>query len=161
MSLILNVMLTLLASAIPIACPRRPKPVISVQAFTPTSCITAEALSFKVFIERITSITSSGFIFSLFNAVVTTPVPTGFVRTSLSPSLAPAFVTTLLGCTRPVTDNPYFISLSSTEWPPIKRTPASFSLSVLPLIISSSIDRSSPAGKATIFMASFGIPPIA
>ena len=43
-----------------------------------------------------------------------------------SPDFAPAFVTTLLGCTIPVTAYPNFISASSTECPPMTTTPSAF-----------------------------------
>jgi hypothetical protein len=57
-------------------------------------------------------------------AVVMMPVPSGLVRTRVSPGLAAALVVTRSGSTSPVTANPYLGSASSTEWPPTIVHPA-------------------------------------
>ncbi|GAH07598.1 unnamed protein product, partial [marine sediment metagenome] len=51
---------------------REPKPVISVQAFTPTSIMTSDAFLFRVLALSIASIISSSVIISPFNAVAKT-----------------------------------------------------------------------------------------
>src|SRR5688500_10815917 len=57
-------------------------------------------------------------------AVARMPLPIGFVRTSRSPGRAAAFVRRNEGCARPVTDKPYFSSVSFIEWPPTMCAPA-------------------------------------
>jgi hypothetical protein len=144
------------------ACPRRPKPVMSVQAWTPTSCISSEALSFKVAMHLVTFRTSSSLTTPAFTAVLMIPVPNGLVSISLSPALAPPLVTSRLGCTVPVTERPYFNSASIILCPPTSVTPASRSLSTPPLRISCKTEISRDSiGKQTKFMAVSGLPPIA
>ena len=88
-------------------------------------------------------------------------MPSGFVRTSASPILAPLFVTTLSSSTKPVTERPYFGSSSCTEWPPHRRAPASSIFDCPPARISRRTPRSSAQGKQTRFIAANGSPPIA
>lgn len=57
-------------------------------------------------ITRIASAATSAGAVSCLIAVVMIPVPIGLVRNSLSPIFAPAFVSTLLGLTTPITHMP-------------------------------------------------------
>ena len=94
-------------------------------------------------------------------AVVITPVPIGFVSTSTSPGIAPAFVTSRPGSTTPVTAMPNFGSWSSTVCPPTMITPASAALDAAPRITSPRTSTGRPTGKAATLRASIGVPPIA
>ena len=61
----------------------------------------------------------------------------------------------------PVTDRPYFTSLSAMEWPPARVPPASITFSEPPRMISPSTLRSIFSGKQTMFSAVFTSPPMA
>ena len=98
---------------------------------------------------------------STLPAVVTIPTPNGFVNTNTSPLFGVLFLKILSGCIVPVTLNPYFISLSDIEWPPVKIPPASWTLDNPPDSISPNILISSFSGKHTIFKAVLTVPPIA
>ncbi len=88
---------TSLAVAISRAWPRRPKPVISVQALTPTSLITSEATRFNVVMLSVILLIASWEAISPFRAVAMIPVPRGLVKTSRSPGRALALVSILSG----------------------------------------------------------------
>ena len=106
-------------------CPRKPKPVTSVQAWTRKRTITSRADLFSVVISRWAAARDSGGQSSALAAVVTTPMPSGFVRNRTSPGFAPALVRIRSGWTKPVTARPYLGSGSKMLWPPVIRAPAS------------------------------------
>ena len=90
------------------------------------------------------------------------PVPNGFVNNSKSPSLAFEFLIRSFFLTSPVTTNPYFISESSTEWPPTIGIPALLAIEAPPFKISANISfDNSLVGNPTIFKAKSGFAPIA
>ena len=153
---------TVAPSIISQAWPSRPKPVTSVQALTPASIISSEAVLLRVAIHRtVLSITSLPAV-PPFAAVFIMPVPSGLVRMSLSPALAPLLRTTLAGWMVPVTESPYFSSWSSTLCPPTRTTPASRILSSPPAKICFKTEISIVfTGKQTMFIAVSGLPPIA
>ena len=147
--------------AISKTCPMSPKPVTSVQALTSTCAIPSAASRLSVFITFTALSTTSFSSKSAFIAVERIPLPRGFVKINTSPGIDPEFVMTFSGCTNPVTESPYLGSSSSTEWPPIKSAPASFTLSAPPFSISPSIFISRYLGNPTMFIAITGFPPIA
>src|SRR3989454_12201185 len=57
-------------------------------------------------------------------AVVITPVPSGLERNTRSPARRPPLISTRAGWTRPVTQRPYFGSLSTTGGAPAVTPPA-------------------------------------
>ena len=89
------------------------------------------------------------------------PVPSGLVRKSASPGLAPFFGQMPFGCTVPTTASPYFGSASRIVWPPASRPPAARTCWSAAAKISASISIGSSSGKAAIESASSGVPPIA
>src|SRR5215210_8779695 len=94
-----------LAAAISDACPRSPKPVMSVQARTDPDgrrSIACAAALFKDVIDAIAAVTAAVFARSNFSAVAITPVPSGLVRIKTSPGLAPALVRIRAGSMIPV-----------------------------------------------------------
>jgi len=152
----------LLAIKTSVKCPTRPKPVMSVQAFAPASCIISPALLLSVHIDRVIFSIASGEAISAFMAVEIIPVPRGFVRTSLSPGFAPLLEIIFSGWIMPVTERPYFISSSSTLCPPARTAPASLIFSMPPRRIFLRISPESFfMGKPTRFMAVRGRPPMA
>ncbi|MBA7646359.1 hypothetical protein ES703_54121 [subsurface metagenome] len=70
---------------------------MSVQAWTPASCISSEALLFKVVIETAIRATASSPATPPLMAVLTIPVPRGLVRISLSPTSEPLLAMILEG----------------------------------------------------------------
>src|SRR5215212_6404707 len=89
------------------------------------------------------------------------PVPSGFVRKTASPGLAPFFGQIPSGCTVPTTARPYFGSASRIVWPPARRPPAARTCWSAAAKIAASISIGSSSGNAAIESASNGVPPIA
>lgn len=85
----------------------------------------SRAALFSVVIRRCASAMASGEASPAFAAVVSTPMPMGFVSSSTSPGRAAELVSSFFGCTKPVTARPYFGSGSRMLWPPVMMTPAS------------------------------------
>ena len=96
-----------------------------------------------------------------FAAVVITPVPRGFVKKSRSPGRRPPLMRMRSGWTRPVTQRPYFGSLSTTVWPPAITPPASTTLSLPPRNTSAMIAFDISRGKPATASAKSTSPPIA
>ena len=143
-------------------CPRRPNPVTSVAAWTPTATIARAAPALRVVITVTAGSRSASERRSRFSAVVSTPVPMGFVSTSRSPGRAAAFVTIRSGWASPIATIPYFGSGSSTEWPPTMKAPASRAASAPPRSTSpSSSNGSLPRGQPTMLRAKRGVAAIA
>ncbi len=94
-------------------------------------------------------------------ACSTIPVPSGFVRKSASPSLAPAFGQIASGCTVPTTASPYFGSSSRIVCPPARIAPAARTRSSAPASTSPRTSVGSSSGNAATESASSGAPPIA
>ena len=91
---------------ISLKCPKNPKPVTSVAADMLTPSIARTAAKFN---RRIVSTAASiprASSISAFNAVLKTPVPSGLVSISASPSFAALLLQNLRGSTRPVTLSP-------------------------------------------------------
>lgn len=142
--------------------PRRPKPVTSVHAWTRSPSQASAAARFSVTIEATMRSTAPGLARPPLIAVLTIPVPSGLVSTSRSPGLAPWFVQTRSGWTRPVTARPYFSSGSSTVWPPARTQGASRSVSRPPWSTSWRTPMSIAfEGKQAMFIAAIGVPPMA
>ena len=79
----------------------------SVPAFTPMEVIASLASRFSVAITRTARSITSGWATRRFIAVEMIPLPRGFVRTSLSPGLAPMLVTIASGRISPSAIIPY------------------------------------------------------
>src|SRR5207247_2586761 len=94
-------------------------------------------------------------------AVVITPVPSGLERNTRSPARRPPLISTRSGWTRPVTQRPYFGSLSTTVWPPAMTPPASATFSAPPRKTSAMIALSMSRGKPATASANITSPPIA
>ena len=142
-------------------CPISPNPVTSVQACTLYFTIMSLAVLLRVVITPSTYFSPSSEASPAFAAVVSIPIPSGFVNISSSPSFAPLLVSILSGWTNPVTAIPYLGSSSKMECPPVIRAPASYTFSYPPLSISCTASLSISAGTAIIFNASLGSPPMA
>ena len=67
------------------------------------SCSAAAAAPFSVVIAKTAAVSDASVARSFFSAVVITPVPSGFVKSSASPSRAPTFRQTRFGLINPVT----------------------------------------------------------
>ena len=93
-------------------CPNNPKPVISVIAFALLSSEKFKDFLFSSVIMSVTVFMLSSEAIPLLIAVVIIPVPIGFVKKSLSPSLISLFLN-ILSFITPVIEKPYFGSLSS------------------------------------------------
>ncbi len=133
----------------------------SVAAETPAPRIASHAARFSVAAASTASSISASVTRSRFSAVVSIPKPTGLVRTSASPTLAPALRTTSSSFTKPVTESPYLGSSSWTEWPPQSFAPDSSIFDWPPARISRRMPTSSEPGNPTRFSAVNGSPPIA
>ena len=66
----------------------------SVQAFAPKCCITAEGRADELLMASMAACSVSTLALPCLTAVLIAPVPIGFVKSSTSPGLAPAFVIT-------------------------------------------------------------------
>ena len=134
---------------------------MSVAACAFASSIAREAPSLSAVIAAIASSRPAGAMDPRLSAVVRIPVPSAFVSTSASPGCAPALVTMRAGSTTPVTAMPYFGSASLMVWPPRIATPAARATLEPPSKMRAKISRSRSSGKATMFSALIGRPPIA
>src|SRR3954454_19264987 len=140
--------------------PSSPKPVTSVTACAPAARAARAAGPFSVHMTSTASSTPGPA--PRLAALVSAPVPSGFVRTSTSPARPPAVVRTSSGWTVPVTAIPYFGSASSIECPPTTATPAAAAASPPPRRISRRTSApSDSSGNATRFSADSGSPPMA
>ena len=85
------IMVLPLPAAISLACPMRPKPVISVQLFTEKPSRAKAASLLREAIDSISAFSVSGVSRSAFMAVLRIPVPIALVSISRSPSLIVLF----------------------------------------------------------------------
>ena len=108
----------------------------SVAALTSAEITASAASRFKRNIESTAASNTSLTALPFFKAVVTTPVPKGFVRTNTSPGLEVEFWIWAPGSTVPTTESPYFGSSSSTVCPPTMIAPASATFDAPPRNIS-------------------------
>ena len=152
----------MLSFSISFACPKSPKPVISVIAVGANSHKILLARKFKLIIPD-KSLSKSAFSSSLaFKAVLKMPVPSGLVSTKMSPALAVLLATKFRGCTLPVTLSPKNISELVIVCPPTSTAPASSHLSFAPCKSSiSTLSSKFSLSKPTIFRAFIATPPIA
>ncbi len=106
--------------------------------------------------------TAGGLARPAFKAVAMIPVPRGLVRMRAWPGMSPALVVISRGWATPVTARPYFSSGSSTECPPARVQPASWTLAWPPRSISrKAAGGRSLIGKQQMFRAVSGRPPMA
>ena len=94
-------------------------------------------------------------------AVQMIPTPSRLVSSRQSPGRPPLLRYIFSGSTTPVTDRPYFTSLSAMEWPPASTPPDSMTFSAPPRRISPRMFRSIASGKQTMFRAVLTAPPMA
>ena len=133
----------------------------SVTAFGALPRRTSAACLFSVRIQPIARSSCIAPASPFLYPVMIKPVPSGFVRKSVSPGRAPFFGQIASGCTVPITARPYFGSVSRIVWPPASSPPAARTWASAAAKISASISIGSSSGNAAIERASSGVPPIA
>ncbi len=149
------------ARAISSPWPRRPNPVTSVALRTPAATSTSAAARLSRRIDAMEASRSDGDVRPCRAPDTMSPVPSGFVSSSVSPGRAPPLRRSRSGWATPTTASPNFGSRSRIVWPPASVPPASRTTCAAPPTIAAMTSVGRSSGKAAIESAKSTRPPMA